>query len=352
MSIAQLKIHHVRSIRQGTFDLHPHINIFHGPNGSGKTSILESIYLLGTGHSFKTRETVPLITYDEPQLAVFAKMGDAQTISVLKSTHDLPTLKINHLHCSRTSDLARFLPCLSFYQDLFMIMDAGPSVRRALIDWGMFHVEHSYHELWKKYRFVLKQRNALLKQNSKKSHFVPWNNMLVELAEEITMQRTAHFDRWNDAFQAVLSALTDVHCSLAFNKGWDRQNTGKSLYDCLEEQFERDKQLQYTQSGAHQADIMFTGVKIKARQRYSRGQQKMILIALKFAQAKLLNQPCVYLLDDIISELDQAHIQRLIEYTKNISGQFVFTTVDPDKIVSLMSAESYLAFDVLETCMK
>jgi DNA replication and repair protein RecF len=329
MSLSHLNIHHVRNISVAQLELHPRYNLIFGANGSGKTSFLEAIYLLGNGHSFRTREITPLISYEEEALTVFGRTTQNDSISIQKNRAHGTQVKLNQQFCRRSSELAQFLPCQIFYQDIFQIIDAGPMVRRNLLDWGLFHVKHSYLNVWQDYRRVLKQRNALLKQKINQSNFRPWDNQLIELAEELDRMRSEYFSQWSNCFQKHLKQLTDIECTIHYYKGWDRKNAGKSFASILEEQFNRDCQYQYTHCGAHQADIVFDTATLSARQRLSRGQQKMVLIALKLAQAYLLEKSCLYLFDDIVAELDLHHIERFIQcISENHTGQFFLTAND------------------------
>ncbi len=326
--LTQVNIHHLRNLETLQLTPDPRFNFFHGPNGSGKTSVLEAIYLLGSGYSFRTRETAPLVQQGHAALTVFSKTQSKDTISIQKNLNGSTLVRLNQQVCQRSSELAQLLPCMVFYHDLFQIIDAGPTVRRSILDWGLFHVEHSYHALWKSYRTVLKQRNALLRQReTKRQYYLPWDQQLVDLAYAIDDLRQNYFQKWAKSFQTFLPQLTDISCQIRYDKGWDRKETGKSLQTILDEQFEQDLQRQYTYAGPQHADVIFDAALLKARQHLSRGQQKIILIALKLAQAQLLTKPCVYLMDDITIELDQPHIDRLFASLRQLPGQFFLTSV-------------------------
>lgn len=328
MSFTELNIYNLRNIYEFKLQFDPAFNIFCGENGSGKTTILEAIYLLATGRSFRSRETSPLINYDKDSFSLFSRLFSQETVSLQKMLSGTTTAKLNKIICQTSSTLARLIPCQIIYQDVFQIIDAGPAVRRQLIDWGLFHVKHTYLSLWQDYRHVLKQRNFLLRQKAAANQFEPWDLSLVDLASKIDSMRAEYVIEWEVIFNKYLGILSNKDCSMKYYRGWDRRETGKNLKEILEESFNSDRQRQYTQYGAHQADIILTSNTKNARQSLSRGQQKIILIALKLSQAEMLGKPCVYLLDDIASELDIHHLDRLILCLGDVCGQKFITTTD------------------------
>lgn len=335
MTLTALNIHHLRNIDAMQLNLHPRVNFFYGPNGSGKTTILEAIYLLSSGRSFRTRETAPLIQYEQDASTIFARTQAMDTVSLQKHLTGMTQVRINQQPCLRSSDLARHLPCQLVYQDIFQIIDAGPSVRRAILDWGMFHVKHSYHETWREYKQVLKQRNALLRQKAVYQDVLPWDNLLAEMAEVLDVSRTAYIQDLSHWFQIYLAKLTNTPCQIQYYRGWDKKQTGKALSAILKDQFALDCQRQFTHSGPHQADILLDSNASKAKTSLSRGQQKIILIALKLAQAHLLSKPCIYLFDDVSSELDAMHLQRLMACLMDVSGQLFITAIAMEPLLNM-----------------
>lgn len=353
MILSELKIHHLRNISSVHLGLSPRFNFIFGPNGSGKTSILEGLYLLSCGHSFRSREISPIISYEQPSLTVFARSQLEETISIQKSYSEPTQIKLNNQFCSTTSQLAYALPCQIFYADIFQIIDAGPSERRSLLDWGLFHVKHNYHALWKEYRRVLKQRNALLKQHAPHVQFIPWDKQLSQLATQLHLLREEYFKQWEQMFITVLSELSHLDCKITYYKGWDKKNSGKELEDILSECLTSDLQKTYTQFGAHQADIVIEINQNKAKQILSRGQQKIILISLRLAQANLLQQDCLYLIDDLPAELDEEHQIKLMEYLAKRKGQYVITsTINPSQFISAISSQEHFIYQIIEGTLK
>lgn len=337
MKLCDLHIHYLRNIQNRRFPLGPHLNFILGPNGAGKTSFLEGLYLVATGRSFRSREITHLITEGQSQLQIFAKSQDEQRFSLQKSLQQPMIAQINGQHCTSTSTLARLLPCQLLYQDIFNIIDAGPGIRRAVLDWGLFHVEPQYHQLLKDYRRALQQRNVLLRQRAPLAQFQPWNHLLSELSQQLDAKRSVYFRNLLPFFGEVLAALSDLNCTLRYFKGWDRKNEGKNLELILEQSMQSDLQRQFTQQGAHQADLLLIVEDKKAKYFLSRGQQKICLFALKLAQLRLLHENPIVLIDDLMSELDKHHIQSLLDYIAGIDSQF-FITCQPEAYVKKTEA--------------
>lgn len=383
MILQDLQIHSVRNLKNLRLTLHPRFTLIVGDNGRGKTAILEALYLLGRGHSFRSHEIAPIITHGEKQLTVFARAEDNASISIQKSSASPTLVKLNNQPCASSSQLAQALPSQLFYQDLFELMDSGSAMRRNLLDWGLFHVKHHYLPLWKTYKRLLQQRNALLKQQAKRSLLLPWDQQLAEAAEKIDELRKTYFANWDAAFQHLLPSLTNIDCSIEYFKGWDKKNSGKNLPTLLDENYESDIHRQYTQQGAHQADIIIktashfdspdksaatTPTNIfslsdsqdlpgrltenmksgthSAKKMLSRGQQKMILTALKLSQAELFTGDCLYLLDDYSAELDLNHQNRLLNHLAQRKGQYVLTSTQPQNLDNIFGKENFTVINL------
>lgn len=346
MTLLRLDIHDVRNISTAKLMLDSRYNIFFGPNGSGKTSLLESIYLLSTGKSFRTYETHHLISYEKPEFMLFGQLESGDEIS-LKREKAATKVRLNKRVCERRSELARYLPCQVFYQDIFEIINAGPQVRRGILDWGLFYSAADYHVIWSDYKRVLKQRNALLRQGCNRKQLVPWDAQFVELAYLLDTFRMEYTESWFGKFQGILSDITDINCEIVYEKGWDKKQTNAKLEDILSAQFEMDLARQYTHSGPHQADLLVKAVGCKVKQTLSRGQQKMVVIALKTAQAILLDKACLYLFDDVTTELDAEHISRFLKLIERLDGQFFFTSIEPHHFSDFFAGKE-AAFFALE----
>lgn len=322
--LASLKINSFRCFHESYFEFHPKFNFISGINGSGKTALLEAISLLSTGRSFRMRETHPLIQCDKEEMILLAKLHNGYVISLKKSNLTSSQIKINYQNCLRTSELTTFLPSQIIYQDLFEIVDAGPAIRRQLIDWGLFHVKQHYHQKLSLYKQALKQRNCLLKNKAKINYLESLDHTLSDLGEWIHTARQEYLDQLMPIFKNKLQALTSFDCDLIYLKGWD----GDDLLCVLTTSYAGDIFKQYTQFGPQAADLQLQTEDGKIKHYLSRGQQKMVLLALKLAQAEILDKPCLYIWDDICSEIDSTHLNRLSSMIQQLSGQFFITGID------------------------
>ena len=143
-----------------------------------------------------------------------------------------------------------------------------------------------------------------------------------------------------------MQQLTQLKCTLSYYKGWDRKETAKSLETILSDSYAQDLIRQFTQYGAHQADLIVQSDDFKAKSHLSRGQQKIILFALKLAQAKLIAGTCLFLCDDLASELDPEHIGRLLELMLNSEGQYFITAISADSLFLDKQKMSYSSFSM------
>lgn len=328
--IAELSVNNLRCFESISYQLHPKLNLFYGNNGAGKTSVLEAIYMLSSGHSFRTRETRSLINREQDRVTVFCRLQSGDSIGLEKSRQAKTRVKVNGNYCASSSQLAEMLAVQVIYQNIFQIIDAGPAVRRTILDWGLFHVKQNYFEHWKNYQRALRQRNALLRQRVSTQQIQVWDKPLAQYGESLHQMRFEYFDQLKQSFIEILPQLLSLDADIEYYCGWRNKGDTCLLSHCISANFENDCLRQYTQLGPHQADIKIQLKGRLAKNVVSRGQQKMLLIALKLAQLKLVNKPVMILIDDFNSELDKQACQRLADYLLKLDNQLIITTIDKE----------------------
>lgn len=334
MSLGRLKVEALRCLDGVDIELDPRRNYVFGANGAGKTSLLESIHLLGRGRSFRTRQTARLVQRGRAGLAVHGVVetgGMSVRLGVGFAERRL-SVRIGGRD-GGTAALARELPVYVIDPRLHQLIEAGPSERRRYLDWGVFHVEHDYLALWRRYRRLLGQRNAALKRDAGTSTQAAWTEPLVEVGERITALRQRYVDALARDFSATAARLLGRDVSIVYRRGW---RDGIGLAEALAEARERERETGTTAAGPHRGDLAIRVGRTPVRDEVSRGQQKLITAALVLAQVDRLETAeagrSVLLVDDPAAELDQASLERLLAEVHGRPAQLVVTALAPEAV--------------------
>lgn len=330
MSLIGLEIDHLRCLRHAELELHPGTNLIAGPNGSGKTSLLEAIYLLGRGRSFRTRHTERLITHDADRLLVLGRLQSSThaTVGVSCDRQGGLEARIDRRTPRSLAELSELLPVQVLDPGIHRLVEEGPLHRRRWLDWGVFHVEPQFVVQWTTYTRALRQRNAALKGAQDTS---PWDRELAPLGEQLAEARgrviSAVEPLWRQTLQS-LAGPEDV--TLNYQRGWSQEH---SLQESLASHLARDQERGTTAFGAHRFDVVLKQGGRIARETLSRGQQKLVGAALALAMAKLVGQYALrlpmLLLDDPAAELDERHTAALVAEIRGLRGQMVVTALAP-----------------------
>lgn len=333
--LKDLTLTNFRCFAENNFNFTDGINLITGKNGSGKSSLLEAIYLAGRGRSFRSNYLSDLIKNESQESFVFLQLQDDSTSLLNKLGSQIKnnklTLRYNNSPITKRSDLLDILPIQLVTPISHMIIDSGPVYRRKFIDWGLFHVEHKYRQVWSSFNRVLKQRNQVLKDKSSELKF--WNEEFIKLSEQLNEYRECYFSELDSHFNSIQSELvSDSFVSLEYKPGW---NTDIGLEKTLSSNIKRDIQYGFTHAGPHKADIKFNFLTSK-RNSLSRGQQKMIVFTLQISQclhlySKTDIQPLL-MIDDISSELDTDYLHSLLNLIHNLSLQTIVTAIKKDPL--------------------
>lgn len=330
-SVSRLVLSNFRNITAADLSLAPAVNLFCGANGSGKTSLLEAVHMLASGRSFRSRQSQTVIRYDAESLAVFGRLGSGVTLGVEKRRDGQGRIRINQAPAESSSQLAACLPLQVINSESFAALDGGPGVRRQLLDWTVFHVEHSFAQHWKVYQSALKQRNALLRRGKIDSNLLaPWEHQLVQSGEAVDALRRRVFKNLRILFRERLGDLpAEIFepLELHYRSGWKKDT---SLADSLRESLDGDLAQGFTRIGPHRADLRFTINGQPAHAVLSRGQQKMAVCALRTAMAATISgrEKPVFLVDDLPSELDDENQQCFARWVSDCASQVLVTGIE------------------------
>lgn len=328
----------VRNLHPSTFSLTT-LNVFYGLNGSGKSSILEAIYLLSTGRSFRANHARKVIQDGQGHCSTFARMSYGQQLGISKSIKGNQILKRNGVQVVNMAEFAYDLPMQLIHPETMDLIESGSKPRRQLLDWLLFYLEPTFYEVWQRYQRALLQRNALLKLDKVDDvEWLVWEQELQQQAAVLHQMRLAVFEQWLFFVeQSLLLLLPQIKINMDYLAGFDVK---QSLALQLQETRFKDKLRGFTQLGAHRADLSFKTDIGLAELILSRGQKKLLVCALKLAQVALLqakNKSCVVLIDDIASELDVLARERLLSALIELQAQVIITTVEADSIWPLLN---------------
>lgn len=346
MSLSKLVIHQFRNIHHASLTFNRNINIIVGPNGSGKTSVLEAIYFLGLGRSFRSHLTSRIVQHEHKEFTLFSEITQHDYITPIglqKSKNGDTILKINGAPSKKLANLTQYLPLQLITPESSTLLSGSPKNRRAFLDWGVFYHDPLFYHNWARIKRLLKQRNAALKQCKTYNELQVWDNELCMLSDKISVQRSAYFDQLLVLIKSTLKDfLPDFEITCQFFCGWDRKN--KSLADYLRDNFLRDSQIGYTTAGPQKADIRFKISGYPVADVLSRGQLKLFVYALQLAQGLFLNsidkKQCIFLIDDFSSELDQNKQQILAKHIADSGAQLFITVIEPDNIDKLFTQKN------------
>jgi DNA replication and repair protein RecF len=331
--IAQLNVSCIRNIIDQSLTFSPSVNLLYGENGSGKTSLLEAIHLLAAGRSFRNSKIDPIINHDSDEAVIFAELGDGSKIGMSKSRKLNHQLQLQSERQRNWDEVARLLPVQILDSTSFGLLEGGPKARRRYLDWGVFHVEQRFLINWRATRQCLANRNFLLKQRpADKNQIAAWDVELGNAANLVDLARQAYFEQLAPQFYEVYKGLCASRVQnivIEYYRGWDRD---RDLISVLADNFHNDTRYGSTQNGPHRADIIIRVEKSKAVDILSRGQQKMLVSALKIAQGRLLSQimerQAIYLVDDLPAELDSDNRVAVVNNLIGLGGQIFITCVD------------------------
>lgn len=395
MYIKRLLINDFRNLEYVELTPCSGFNFICGPNGSGKTSIIEAIHYLSLARSFRTSSYQYLIRQGQPQFTLFAQVqaDNAEldtTIGLLRPRNGEPVIKINSDPITRMVDLIDHIYVQIIHPQGVELITKSAEVRRAFIDWGVYYTDPEFKQLWLQYRKTLKQRNTLLRRDGPKrryqspfSDFTPqlnegisglqgeasltlnaalasnlgfeqqnfgcdkhgfdqpnfgfdemgvWDEALARLSEQITQKRQAYLEQLQVILQDIVGQfLPDFHLKFELNQGWEK---GQDLRVLLAQNLEKDRGLGYTLYGCHRADLKIKNNNISAGATLSRGQLKMLVYAMRLAQGMLLrqltNRTCIYLIDDLNSELDDRAQRILLDTLVSCQHQVFISNIQQE----------------------
>ena len=333
--LTKLNIYNFRGLTDFELALEPGINLITGENGSGKSSILEAIFYLARGRSFRTSNPEVMIASSEQNFTLRLNLKDGLVIATERYKGGKVRHKIDGENCNTIIELSEHLPVLFLDTDSQRWLAAGPKNRRQTVDWGLFYgIRKDFYQVWREFRRCLLQRNAAIKSGS---DFSIWDDLFLEKSLLLDALRKEYVLDLNTALDGIWdicgSAIGAIN--LKYHSGWS-----KELGPALQNSHERDKVLGHTSIGPHRADLSIMIDDKPASQYLSQGQQKLLTFAIMLAQAQLFNSDtgmnCLLLLDDICAELDLNRRESILNYLISSQHQVIVTGIVDREIIQVL----------------
>ena len=332
MSLDSLGIEDFRCIERAELALHGRCNLISGENASGKTSLLEAIFVLGRGRSFRTARAEALIRNGTAAFQLTGRVRQETSARPLGLRFGKTGIEARYAGrpVNGLAELATILPAQAIDPEVHRLIEGGPQERRRFLDWGVFHVEPSFVDHWRRYQRALRQRNAALKVGAAPAVVRAWDPELVDAGELVAASRARYLQSLAPQVAATAERLLGDRLEITLAQGWSAE---RSLQESIEASWGRDRERALTHAGPHRADVAVRFAGAPARDRISRGQQKLAAAALLLGQlrcdAELGSSVAALLVDDPAAELDSGNLERLLSEVVGLPAQLFVTALDP-----------------------
>lgn len=349
--ISSIRLQNFRSYSDESFEFEEGVNIIVGPNGSGKTNLLEAILVISSGGSYRARD-FELIQFDKALPT--GRQGWARLdgtfgkyTRILKLVLQGGTLQKSYEldgKIYKRLSLERTVPAVLFEPNHLQLVACGPSQRRDYFDDILERTQPSFKNLSARYRRTLAQRNSLLKQNRARAieQLFAWDVRLSQLGAQIVEARLQLLEDINRSISKVYSAIANQKSKveLVYQTPINISNYSSQLLSKLEASAEVDFARGFTAYGPHREDVSIELNGQPANVTASRGEMRSLLLALKIFELRTLenvrSQKPIFLLDDVFSELDGARRKHLVEHLKGY--QTIITTTDAEAVMEYFAS--------------
>ena len=344
MILKSITLTNYKSFSAKTVDFDPKINCFIGPNGTGKSNVLDAIYHLSFGKSYFNPISSQNIKHGEDFFAIkgsYKNESKEEVVIINFKKNDKKVIKRNNKKYEKFSDHIGFIPLVIISPSDRNLIAEGSDIRRKFIDSVISQSDKKYLENLINYNKILTQRNSLLKlifknKNFDKQTIQVYDSQLESIGEKIHLKRKMFLNDFipvfKDKYKSISNNNEDVDIRYKTDLEFDK------LSVLLQENIEKDMFLQYTSKGIHKDDLVFNINDYSVKKFGSQGQQKSLLIALKLSQFDFLksqnkNNP-ILLLDDIFDKLDKNRVKQIINLVSaNDFGQIFISDTDEERTI-------------------
>ncbi len=361
MWIKNLKLHNFRNYFNKEFNFNNKKIIILGPNGTGKTSVLEAIYLLSLGKSFRAKKDRSLININNKESFIsgkfFTKAEDELDISLSISAKK--KIKVNDKNIERISQLIGRVNMILFCERDIDIIERSPEGRRKFINVLLSQIDNNYLNILIKYHKVLEERNYYLKEKKYDENLIDsYNKNLVNHGTEIIYLRTKYLKDFFSFMKKIVSdnkiiSLEDINIkyynNIIFNQEEkdllpDKESIKKQFFSKILKNRKKEQEFKFTIMGPHRDDIIFLKKdKYRFMDYSSTGERRLLAIVMKIAEAfflfKCSKDLPILLLDDIFLELDSRNKKLLLNYINSSENQFFIATTNENEYNSIQDMD-------------
>lgn len=336
--IIDIRLKQFRNYSETSFEFNLAVTIVVGPNGCGKTNLLEAVLVACRGKSYRAGDA-DLVQFDKSWARLDATTSKGtRTVKLTPDALPKKTYELNGKIYRRLS-ARQSLPVVLFEPDNLRMLTGAPQRRRDYVDELLAQTSPSYGASLSRYKKALAQRNHLLKINPVKirEQIFPWDVRLSQLAGNIASERLKLTDKLNQGLPGLYRALskTDDQLAVSYSSACDLTAYETSMLQKLEASLDLDSQRGFTSVGIHRDDLAFALAAKDMSVSASRGETRTTVLALKIIELQIIEEAAsakpILLLDDVFSELDGARRHALTDYLK--SYQTLITTTDADLAV-------------------
>lgn len=353
MKFRSLGFHNFRNLTDSLIPTDTHHVVLVGNNGQGKTNFLEALYVLCYGSSFRTPHLRDMCTHGKKSfyLSAVVETDDGSNQQLLfRYAQGKREIRIDGKEIRDRRDLIYNIPCIVFSHDDIEFIRGTPESRRRFFDQTMSLYDPLFFDDLRRYRIVLKQRNAAIKEHY--HTLIPvYDKQLAILGMAIQERRKIAVEEFNTIFNSLYSAVaqTNSEMHIMYKPSWDDCKTVDDARDKLAKTLERDKKLQTTASGIHRDQFFVMDGKVNFAQSGSTGQMRLTSLIFRIVQIdtyrKKTGKNPVLLIDDVLLELDVTKRGLFLDQLGGYSQAF-FTFLPEERYFSKISNSAGLTYSV------
>lgn len=347
MYMTELELIHVRNHSHKQITFTPNIVVIHGPNGRGKTNILESAYIATMGHSHRTSDMKDVIYWNEDEASIIVHFMKAETPHTLQIKWGRQGKKLIRLHDNPLSqkELVGTLNTVIFSPEDLELIKGTPSLRRRFLNMEISQTSPQYYHQLTMYQRAVQQRNRVLKEYSHKAYapVQDWDEQIATLGAQIIQKRLESLKKLNQLMDLMNRKLTNgkEDLRLQYTQPYSEHTllvTKEALLSALQSHLAEDRRRFQTSVGPHRDDIIFYSGPMDLKRFGSQGQQRTAILSVKLSELEYIKSEVgeypILLLDDVLSELDQERRQNLLKFIHK-RVQTIITTTDTEETAGL-----------------